>query len=206
MKPTALPPNLRAWVDARRRHHLSHTHVQMARELGLNPDKLGKLDNHRQQPWKEPLPAFIERLYRERFGRDAPPIVRSIEEAHRADRAKRAARKAAKRLPAVDTATPPTPSPSPDAEALTGTLIRLAAELTELRREGKALGLFTDDRDLLLCPTCGLMEDVLASGLLVTYRGAPPQPDSGLRFTEPTSPDGPFICPACGCRITLAAS
>jgi hypothetical protein len=35
-------------ADARRRFHLSH--VQMARELGMNPKKLGKLDNHDQEP------------------------------------------------------------------------------------------------------------------------------------------------------------
>jgi hypothetical protein len=40
----------------------------MARQLGLNPKKLGSLDNHRQEPWKEPLPQFIERLYGKRSG------------------------------------------------------------------------------------------------------------------------------------------
>jgi hypothetical protein len=46
----ALPPQIRAWVEARKRHRLSHAQVQMARELGLNPGKLGKLSNHRQEP------------------------------------------------------------------------------------------------------------------------------------------------------------
>ena len=27
----------------------------MARELGMNPEKLGKLDNHEQELWKMPL-------------------------------------------------------------------------------------------------------------------------------------------------------
>lgn len=40
-----LDPKLQAWVDARRRHHLSHAHVQMARKLGMNPKQLGNLDN-----------------------------------------------------------------------------------------------------------------------------------------------------------------
>ena len=31
----------------------------MARELGLNPKKFGGLANHRQEPWKLPLPEFI---------------------------------------------------------------------------------------------------------------------------------------------------
>ena len=52
----------------------------MARELGLNPRKLGKLDNHRQEPWKLPLPAFIEQLYRKRFGKERPDVVLTLED------------------------------------------------------------------------------------------------------------------------------
>lgn len=51
----------------------------MARELGLNPRKLGKLDNHGQEPWKQPLPQFIEHLYSKKFGRDRPEVVTPIE-------------------------------------------------------------------------------------------------------------------------------
>lgn len=40
----------------------SRVHVQMARELGMNPKRLGELDNHEPEPWKLPLPAFIEHL------------------------------------------------------------------------------------------------------------------------------------------------
>jgi hypothetical protein len=36
-EPTTIPPRLRVWIQARRRHHLSHAQVQMARELGMNP-------------------------------------------------------------------------------------------------------------------------------------------------------------------------
>ena len=71
-------PKLQAWIDARRRHGLSHAEVQMARELGMNPAKLGKLDNHKQEPWKLPLPRFLEELYFERFGKTAPDVVLSI--------------------------------------------------------------------------------------------------------------------------------
>lgn len=52
----------------------------MARELGLNPKKFGKLANHRQEPWKAPLPKFIEELYFKRFGKAQPDRVLSIEE------------------------------------------------------------------------------------------------------------------------------
>ena len=57
-----------AWREAGRRHRLSERHLRMARELGLNPKKLGSLDNHRQEPWKLPLRQFIEELYAKRFG------------------------------------------------------------------------------------------------------------------------------------------
>ena len=63
----AKTPHPDPWAEARRRHRLSERHAQMARELGLNPKKLGKIDNHRQEPWKAPLPEFIEQLYAKRF-------------------------------------------------------------------------------------------------------------------------------------------
>jgi hypothetical protein len=40
---------------------------------------LGKLDNQRQEPWKLPLPEFIEDLYFKRFGKHRPDVVVSIE-------------------------------------------------------------------------------------------------------------------------------
>jgi len=89
-----LPPKLRAWVTARKRHRLSHVHAQMARELGLNPNKLGSLDNHRQQPWKAPLPEFIEHLYLKRFGRAHPTTVVPIEQLARQAAAKKTAKRA----------------------------------------------------------------------------------------------------------------
>ena len=95
MPKTSLPQNLHDWIEARRRFHLSHAHVQMARELGLNPKKLGKLDNHDQEPWKAPLPQFIERI--KRFGRERPEFVLSVEERARSTDAKRAARREARR-------------------------------------------------------------------------------------------------------------
>jgi hypothetical protein len=67
----------RQWIEARRRHRLSHAHVQMARELGMNPRKLGKIDNHKQEPWKAPLPVFIEDCYFQRFGKRRPDTLAS---------------------------------------------------------------------------------------------------------------------------------
>jgi hypothetical protein len=53
-KKKAAASKTQPWIDARKPYRLSHAHVQMARELGMNPKKLGGLDNHRQQPWKAP--------------------------------------------------------------------------------------------------------------------------------------------------------
>ena len=87
---------LQEWIDARKRHHLSHAQVQMARELGMNPRKLGRLDNHDQEPWKLPLRRFIEHLYRKQFGKAAPEVVRSIEEIARHDAEKKRRKREAK--------------------------------------------------------------------------------------------------------------
>lgn len=75
-----IPDKLQAWVDARKKFHLSHAQVQMAHELGMNPKKLGGKANHRQEPWKMPLPDYIEHLYEKHFGKPRPDRVLSIEE------------------------------------------------------------------------------------------------------------------------------
>ena len=74
-----LAPKYQPWVDARKRFHLSHAHIQMARELGMNPRKFGSLANHQQEQWKAPLPEFIESLYFKRFGKERPDRILSIE-------------------------------------------------------------------------------------------------------------------------------
>jgi hypothetical protein len=79
-KQKQLSPKYQVWIDARKIHKLSHAHIQMARELGMNPKKFGKLDNHKQEPWKAPLPIFIEDIYFKRFGKERPDNVRSIEQ------------------------------------------------------------------------------------------------------------------------------
>jgi hypothetical protein len=104
-----IPNALRPWIEARRRFHLSHAEIKMARELGLNPQKFGKLANHRQEPWKAPLRIFIADLYFRRFGRIAPADARSIEEIAAAIMAKRRAKHEAKmqrKAAAVDGAVP----------------------------------------------------------------------------------------------------
>jgi hypothetical protein len=86
--PKTVPPQIQAWAEARKRYHLSHAQAQMACELGLNPRKLGKLANHGQEPWKAPLPQFIEHLYVKRFGRERPQVVTPAENWARAGAAK----------------------------------------------------------------------------------------------------------------------
>lgn len=87
-KEPAIPVDLAVWIEARRRYRLSHAQVQMARELGLNPKKFGKLANHDQEPWKLPLPEFIEECYWKRFKKDRPDRVLSIEDVAAARKAK----------------------------------------------------------------------------------------------------------------------
>ncbi len=92
-----IPDDLQQWIDARKRHRLSHAHVQMARELGMKPKSLRKLDNHKQEKWKLPLPEFIEQLYWKRFGKERPDHVVSIEERARTIQQKKAAKREASR-------------------------------------------------------------------------------------------------------------
>jgi hypothetical protein len=57
-KKKRIPDKYQIWIDVRRRYHLSDVHIQMARELGINPKKFGKLAHERQVFWKKPLPVF----------------------------------------------------------------------------------------------------------------------------------------------------
>ncbi len=93
MKKAKPNPKMQAWIDAREAYHLSHAQVQMALELGMNPKKLGGLNNHRQEPWKLPLRQFIEHLYFKRFGKERPDLVLSIEEKVRRESEKKALRR-----------------------------------------------------------------------------------------------------------------
>jgi hypothetical protein len=80
-----IPTKLQPWFDARQRFKLSHAHIQMAWEMGMNPKKFGSLANHTQEPWKVPLPEFIAQCYSKRFGHSQPENVRSLEQVIEAD-------------------------------------------------------------------------------------------------------------------------
>ena len=97
-KKAKIPEKYQAWIDVRKRYHLSHAHIQMARELGLNPKKFGKIANHKQEPWKAPLPVFIEDIYFKRFGRRRPENVKSIEQMAKIQEKKKLERRKRKQL------------------------------------------------------------------------------------------------------------
>ena len=78
-KKRKIPDKYKFWIDARKKYHLSHAQIQMARELGMNPKKIGSLANHNQESWKVPLPDFIEDCYYRRFKKRTPDKVISIE-------------------------------------------------------------------------------------------------------------------------------
>ena len=47
-------------IEARERYHLSNKQIQMVGELDLNPHKLGKSANEKQEPYMKPLPEFVK--------------------------------------------------------------------------------------------------------------------------------------------------
>jgi len=97
-KKKRIPEKYQIWIDVRKKYRLSHAQIQMARELGLNPKKFGKLANYKQQPWKAPLPDFIEGIYFKHFGKRKPDQIRSVEQVFKAQEKKKAERRARKQL------------------------------------------------------------------------------------------------------------
>ena len=79
-KTKRIPHKFLPWIDARKKFQLSHIHIQMARELGMNPRRLGNLVNTKGKPWKAPFSIYIESLYHDRFGRTKPEVVKTIEQ------------------------------------------------------------------------------------------------------------------------------
>ena len=76
----------------------------------------------------------------------------------------------------------------------------LCKQLQKIHQQAEIAGLFIGDRELLDCTRCGLQEDVLIDGRLVTHKAdAADATDSGLRFAA--ADDGNFVCPKCGTEI-----
>ena len=74
-KKKKIPPKYQKWIDARKKYKLSHARIEMARKLGMNPKRFGKLDNNDQERWKLPLGDFIEKCYLKAFGELPDKIV-----------------------------------------------------------------------------------------------------------------------------------
>ncbi|MCU0858155.1 MAG: hypothetical protein MUC65_07120 [Pontiellaceae bacterium] len=88
----------------------------------------------------------------------------------------------------------------PSLNSLCATIKPLAQQLAAVQKQADAMGLFANDRELLECSQCGLMEDVTHSGLLITCRESAIAQDTGLRFTKES--DQTFRCPSCGALVT----
>lgn len=82
---------------------------------------------------------------------------------------------------------------------LCATIKPLAQQLAAVQKQADTMGLFANDRELLECSQCGLMEDVTHTGLLITCREPAIDQDTGLRFTK--EPDQKFRCPSCGALV-----
>ena len=76
---------------------------------------------------------------------------------------------------------------------LTPALLR---EVKRVHRLAQKSGLFMDDRELLHCDNCGLQEDVVVTGQLITYKSGDPISDSGMKFEKDEGDT--YVCPVCG--------
>jgi hypothetical protein len=97
---------------------------------------------------------------------------------------------------AIDTQEPLTRQPKTARKIMNILPKSLHREIARVHRLAQAAGLFMEDRDLLECARCGLLEDVSCYGLLMTYLSGKPPIDSGLRFKKDKR--GRYICPNCG--------
>jgi len=76
----------------------------------------------------------------------------------------------------------------------------LVRELAQIKKQAEALGLFTNDRELLECTGCDLAESVTFDGRLMTYhRNSEDLDDCGLRFEELY--EETFRCPVCATEL-----
>lgn len=76
-------------------------------------------------------------------------------------------------------------------------IMSLVNEIVRAKQYAKALGVFTNDRELLECTRCNLVEDIAFDGSLMTCRKQDNDfNDTGLRFED--CGDGTFRCPVCG--------
>jgi hypothetical protein len=73
----------------------------------------------------------------------------------------------------------------------------LVEDIVRIQKQAKSLGIFVNDRELLECTGCALVEDVAFDGSLMTYhRDSDDMTDSGLRFEK--MDEDKYRCPVCG--------
>jgi hypothetical protein len=73
----------------------------------------------------------------------------------------------------------------------------LVEDIVRIQKQAKAVGIFVNDRELLECAGCDLVEDEAFDGSLMTYhRESDDMTDSGLRFEE--MDENKYRCPVCG--------
>jgi len=72
----------------------------------------------------------------------------------------------------------------------------LLRKIKQVHRLAQKAGLFLNDRELLSCDNCGLLEDVDITGRLITYKSGEAVFDSGMRFEK--GEGGTYVCPVCG--------
>ena len=104
MKETA--GQLQSWVKVKRQCALTDAHVQMARELGMNPRRLIESQSKTQGLTQTPLGQCIEGLYFKRFKRPLPdavaPLRQLLHDARARERAETHERRGRKRQAAKD--------------------------------------------------------------------------------------------------------
>jgi hypothetical protein len=93
-------------------------------------------------------------------------------------------------------------NPPDDMSAFETKLMEAFRKLEADKERARSLGMFVEERDLLICKGCGLGEDVLNNGLLVVRQsGDYKAPDSGLRFQEIRA--NVFKCPRCAQEVSI---
>jgi hypothetical protein len=71
----------------------------------------------------------------------------------------------------------------------------------KIKAKAKKLGLYAEDRDLIACSRCELMEDVACGGMLLVTAPANREVDTRLRFTLVEKDGDLWRCPGCGLEI-----
>ncbi len=75
----------------------------------------------------------------------------------------------------------------------------LLRQIEHVHRLALENGLFLNDRELLSCDNCGLLEDVDITGRLITYKSGEAIFDSRMRFEK--GEGGTYVCPVCGASV-----